>query len=111
MENMNECPGCPRHCDRNNLQCERGEAYFNAEATPDSFRAPAHHERGSHSHPEGRHPGHGHRRPEFPAGSLADLMAQCARRLFHGDEAVFAVLTQEETATLKGLLEKLAAKG
>ena len=130
MENMNKCPGCSQHCDRNNLQCGKGEAIFNGEITPDSQHPHAQHEgkccgrhegknhghcggkhhghceRKHHGHCEGKH--HGHRRPEFPEGSLADLMAKCGHRLFHsGDEAMFAALTEEETTTLKKLLTKL----
>lgn len=109
MENMNKCPGCSQHCDRNNLQCGKGEAIFNGEATPDSGHSHGHHERTHQGHREGKH--HSHRRPEFPAGSLADLMAKCGHRLFHGgDEAMFAVLTEEETVTLKLLLGKLLSE-
>lgn len=108
MENMNRCPGCSQHCDRNNLQCGKGEAIFNERTNPNSAHSQDHHgekHRGQHS---GKHHGHGHRRPEFPAGSLADLMAKCGHRLFHGgDESMFAVLTGEESSTLKKLLTKL----
>ena len=123
MENMNKCPGCSQHCDRNNLQCGKGKAIFNGEAAPDSGHSHSNHERNFHGHEgkhcghhegkpsahcEGKHHGHGHRRPEFPAGSLADLMAKCGHRLFHGgDESMFAVLNEEEETVLKGLLVKL----
>lgn len=108
MESMNKCPGCSQHCDRNNLQCSKGAAIYNGEITPDSAR--------SHDHPDikhrsqhGRnHHGHGHRHPAYPTGSLAELLAKCGHRLFHGgDEAMFTVLTEEESATLKKLLTKL----
>lgn len=100
MENMNKCPCCSHHCDRNNLQCGRGESYFNGENKPDSERTHSHHER--------KHHGHKPRRPEFSAGGLADLMSQCSHRLFHsGDEGMFTILSEEETATLKKLLNKL----
>ena len=106
MENMNKCPGCSQHCDRNNLQCGKGEAIFNGEINPDSTH--------THSHSGGKKHGHhgekrhSHRRPEFPAGSLADLIAKCGHRLFHGeDESMFAVLTEDETVALKKLLNKL----
>lgn len=110
MENMNKCPGCSQHCDRNNLQCGKGEAIFNGEITPDSGHSQSHHEGKHHGqHGEKVH-GHDHRRPEFPTGSLADLMAKCGHRLFHGgDESMFAVLTDEETDILKKLLNKLLA--
>lgn len=124
MENMNKCPGCSQHCDRNNLQCGKGEAIFNGEISPESQHSHSHHEgkscrhqegkdRGQcggkrHGHCEGKHHGHGHRRPEFPADSLADLMAKCGHRLFHsGDESMFAVLTEQEAGTLQGLLSKI----
>lgn len=124
MENMNKCPGCSQHCDRNNLQCGKGEAIFNGEISPKSQHSYSHHEgkscrhqegkdRGQcegkrHGHCEGKHHGHGHRRPEFPADSLADLMAKCGHRLFHGgDESMFVVLTECEQSTLKDLLTKL----
>ena len=110
MENMNKCPGCSQHCDRNNLQCGKGEAIFNGEISPDSVRSHDHHEGKRHSQHGGKHHGHGHRRPEFPVGSLADLMVQCGHRLFHnGDKSMFAVLTDEESATLKKLLIKLVS--
>ena len=106
MENMNKCPGCSQHCDRSNLQCGKGEAIFNGEANSDSLHSREHQEGKRHGQHGGKH--HGHRRPEFPAGSLADLMAKCGHRLFHGgDEAMFAVLTNEESAMLKKLLTKL----
>lgn len=101
MESMNKCPGCSQHCDRNNLQCGKGEAYFSGQLSPEAGRPEGHH--------GGKHHGH-HRRPEFPAGSLADLLAKCGHRLFHGgDESMFAVLTEEEAAQLKLLLSKLAS--
>lgn len=100
MENMNKCPCCSHHCDRNDLQCGKGESYFNSEANPDAER--------THSHHEIKHHGHRHHRPEFPAGSLADLMAKCGHRLFHGgDESMFAALTEEENTALKKILNKL----
>ena len=100
MENTNKCPCCSHHCDRNNLQCGKGVSYFKGESNADS----------GHGHHEKKHHGHGHRRPEFPAGSLADLMAKCGHRLFHGgDAAMFAVLTDEEIAVLTKLLTKLLA--
>ena len=43
MENMNKCPGCSQHCDRNNLQCGKGEAIFNGEISPDSAHSHDHH--------------------------------------------------------------------
>jgi len=132
MENMNKCPGCSHHCDRNNLQCAKGEAYFNGEANPNSEHTHTHHKgkhhgqhegscHGQHEgkccgHHEGKHKGycegkhhaHSHRHPEFSAGSLADLMAQCGHRLFHGsDESMFAALTENEQTMLKNLLSKL----
>lgn len=124
MENMIKCPGCSKHCDRNNLQCGKGEAIYNGNTNPDSQHCHSHregtccgrHEGKKHGHCGGmlhglfskKHHGHNHRPPEFPAGSLADLMAQCGHRLFHGgDESMFAVLTDEESATLKKLLTKL----
>ncbi len=124
MENMNKCPGCSQHCDRNNLQCGKGEAIFNGEMNPDSSHSHAQHEgkccghhagknhdhceKKHHGHCEEKHHGQGHRRPEFPAGSLADLMAKCGHRLFHGgDDSIFAALTEQETNTLKGLLSKI----
>ena len=110
MENMNKCPGCSQHCDRNNLQCGKGEAIFNGEINPDSERIHGRPEGGKRGHHGEKHHGHGHRRPEFPEGSLADLMSKCGHRLFHGgDESMFAVLTGEETAALKKLLSKLIA--
>lgn len=106
MENMNKCPGCSQHCDRNNLQCGKGEAIFNGEINPDSAHSHDHREGKPHGQHGGKH--HGHRRPEFPAGSLADLIAKCSHHLFHSsDESMFAVLTDEETITLKKLLTKL----
>lgn len=99
MENTNKCPFCPNHCDRNNLQCGKGEDYFNGEAVP-------HSEGMRHGYHSGKH--RGHRRPEYPTGSLADLLAKCGHRLFHGgDETMFTVLNQEESAELKKLLNKL----
>lgn len=104
MENMNKCPGCSHHCDRNNLQCGKGEAYFNGESNPESGHSRGHHE-GKH-----RGHGHGHHRPEFPEGSLADLLSKCGHHLFHGgDEGMFKVLSDEETAQLKSLLQKILA--
>ena len=132
MENMNKCPGCSQHCDKNNLQCGKGESYFNDKTNTDFEHAHAHHENNHHGphkearyahhkskhcgHHEGKHKGHcegkhhihGHHHPEFPAGSLADLMAKCGHRLFHGgDESMFVVLTECEQSTLKDLLAKL----
>lgn len=104
MENTNKCPCCPNHCDRNNLQCGKGEAYFSGEAVPHSEHG--HSEGMRHGYHGGKH--HGHRHPEFPAGSLADLLAKCGHRLFHGgDESMFAALTEAEAAELKKLLSKL----
>ena len=109
MENTNKCPCCSNHCDRNNLQCGKGEAYFNGEAVPSSEHGHGRHEGKHHSHHGGKH--HGHHRPEYPAGSLADLMSKCGHRLVHsGDESMFAVLTEEEQVSLKNLLTKLISK-
>ncbi len=103
MENMNKCPGCSQHCDRNNLQCGKGEAYFNGESLPSHEQG-----HGEGKHHGSKHHGHKHHRPEFPAGSLADLMAKCGHRLYHGgDESMFAVLTKEESVMLKTILNKL----
>lgn len=100
MENTNKCPLCSNHCDRSNLQCGKGESYFNGEAPREEGRRQGHH-KGGH---------HGHHRPEYPAGSLMDLLARCGHRLFHGgDAAMFDVLTEAEQATLRSLLSKLAA--
>lgn len=108
MENMNKCPGCSHHCDRNNLRCGKGEAFFSGEAAPDSGRSHSHRERKHQGHHAGKHPGH--HRPDFPPGSLADLMAKCGHRLFHGgEESMFAVLTEAERIQLQDLLSKLAA--
>lgn len=108
MENMNKCPGCSHHCDRNNLQCGKGEAIFNGENTPDLNPSHGHSERNRHCHHDRKRHGHDHRRHEFPEGSLADLMAQCGHRLFHGGgEAMFAALTAAEKNTLAELLSKL----
>ena len=98
--NMNKCPGCSHHCDLNNLQCGKGEAILRGEEVSSH----------SHEHKEGRHGGkhHGHRRPEFPEGSLADLMSKCGHRLFHGgDEGIFDVLSAQEQNALRDILTKL----
>lgn len=109
MENTNKCPCCPHHCDKNNLQCGKGEAYFNGQATSASEHSHNHHERRNYDHHGEKH--HGHHRPEYPCGSLADLMSKCGHRLFHGgDDAMFAVLTEEEKTDLKALLTKLISK-
>lgn len=116
MENMNKCPGCSQHCDRNNLQCGKGEAIFRGEITPDSQHSHAHpggkccgHQGGKHQgHCGGKH--HSHHRPEFPEGSLADLLAKCGHRLFHGGDAIFDALSEAEAAQLKQLLGKLLAE-
>lgn len=116
MENMNKCPGCSQHCDRNNLQCGKGEAIFNGEISPEHQHSHGHHEgkycghhdRKKHGHREGKHHGHGHRRPEFPEGSLADLLAKCGHKLFHGGQnTMFDALNDTEQNTLKALLSKL----
>lgn len=100
MENTNKCPCCSNHCDRNNLQCGKGESYFNGENTQEYGHKPSHH--------KGKH--HGHHRREFLSGSLAELMSKCGHRLFHGgDETMFDVLTEDEKATLKSLLSKIAS--
>ena len=118
MENTNKCPCCSQHCDRNNLQYKKGEAYFNGETQPESSHCHSQHERKccgdhgrkSHGHCKGMHWGHGSKHPTFPAGSLAELLAKCAHRLFHSeDDAMFAALTEEESSTLKQLLEKVLA--
>lgn len=110
MDNRNQCPGCSHHCDRNNLQCGKGEAYFNGEAVPSHDHPHSNSEGKRHDHHGGKHHGHGHRRPEFAEGSLADLMARCGYRLFHGgDESMFSALTAEEASVLKNLLTKLLA--
>lgn len=37
-------------------------------------------------------------------------MSKCGHRLFHGgDDSMFAILTEEETAVLKKLLSKMLA--
>ena len=99
--NMNKCPGCSHHCDLNNLQCGKGEAILRGE----DISSHEHHHKENHPH-GGKH--HGHRRPEFPEGSLADLMAKCGHRLFHGgDASMFAALTAQEQDALKDILVKL----
>lgn len=119
MENTNKCPGCSRHCDLNNLQCGKGEAILRGEDVSSHG-----HEHGERKHCEGRHHDgkhcegkhhcgkhHGHHRPEFPEGSLADLLAKCGHRLFHGgDESLFHTLSEQEQKDLKVLLKKLLAE-
>lgn len=151
MENTNKCPCCSHHCDINNLQCKKGEAYFNGESVPsregqkESHRGHhgeargesrhqhrgegrcknrherneegccknrhEHHEEGcceSRRERDGEGRGRKQRRPEFPEGSLADLMSKCGHRLFHGgDDTMFVSLTEDEQASLKQLLTKL----
>ena len=101
MDEVNKCPGCSCHCERDNLQCGKGEAYFRGENI--SAYTQSHKE---DRRRDGRH--HGHRKPEFPAGSLADLMTKCTHRLFHGsDESVFSVLSDQEQHALQNILVKL----
>lgn len=114
MENTNKCPCCSQHCDRNNLQCGKGEAYFSGEVRSESGHSHNHHEKKCCGRHEGKKHGHcgrnhhSHHRPEFPVGSLAELLAKCAHRLFHSeDDTMFATLTEEESSTLKRLLNKL----
>lgn len=97
MENTPKCPCCSNHCEQNNLQCGKGESYFNGEAEGSRSHGPEH----------GHHHGH-HKHPEFPSGSLPDLLMQCGGKLFHGEgEDMFHVLTGEEQDTLSALLGKL----
>ena len=100
MENTNKCSGCSRHCDRNNLQCGKGRAYFSSESEAKQGRFHGLFGRKRH--------GHKHHRPESPAGSLPDLLAKCGHRLFHsGDATMFDVLTEDEANTLTMLLNKI----
>lgn len=108
MENMNKCPGCSHHCDRNNLQCGKGESYFSGEAASHPEHAHGHPDGKRHGHSGEKRHSHSHHRPSFPAGTLPDLLLKCGHRLLHcGDEDIFAVLADEEQTSLRELLAKL----
>lgn len=96
-----KCPGCSNHCEASNVQCGKGEAYFRGEDISSS------HHGEKKGHPHGGK-GEGHHGANFPAGSLADMVAKCAHQLFHGgNEAMFSVLSDDEQKYLKNLLSKI----
>ncbi|MGN1002837.1 MAG: hypothetical protein ACI4PC_08710 [Oscillospiraceae bacterium] len=103
-ENKKICPGCPRGCDLSAPSCPRGEEYAK------TGRLPQGHERGGHP---GGHPG----RLSFEKREQQLVMKYLHHAVGAADQGgisqaqaseMFSVLTEEETAQLAALLEKLS---
>lgn len=87
------CPGCGRHCPKDNLRCPKGKEHFGIQA-----------EASESSHPE--------ERPLRPGEKVLVLLRKCGHFLHHSagpdtdPEALLETLTPEENASLEKLLEK-----
>lgn len=99
MDNLTNCPQCPRHCSVDALSCGRGKAFF---ADKQDTGDRSHHEY-NHEHRE-RGP---HGRPN--KSTLEGLLMICVHHLHHGgaDNQSFATLSVAEQEELKALLTKL----
>lgn len=99
------CPVCPRHCNLNNPHCDRGRAYTQTGKLP---------EKKEHGHNQVH--GHG-ARLQFDNPDQQLIMKYLHHAVNAADrggftqemaESMFEVLSDEETAVLKNLLEKLS---
>lgn len=99
MEQLTNCPQCPRHCPTDALNCGRGKAFFAGEQDTGDRPHPEH----DHEHRE-RGP---HGRPD--KNTLEGLLMICGHHLHHGgtDDLSFAALSTDEQEKLKALLIKL----
>ena len=99
MDNLTNCPQCPKHCPVEALSCGRGRAYFgqSIEAQPQEVHDDHHH--GEHGH---------HGKPNLD--SLEGLLRFFGHALHHGsvEDDAFTALSMDEQEQLKGLLKKLA---
>ncbi|MGM9942353.1 MAG: hypothetical protein ACI32N_10265 [Bulleidia sp.] len=93
------CPVCPRHCDLNDPHCDRGRTYAQTGRMPEEK-------------------GHGHgARLQFDNPDQQLIMKYLHHAVNAADRggftqdmagSMFEVLSDEETVTLKNLLEKLS---
>ena len=108
MSTINEitnCPLCPRHCSIEAPSCGRGKALAEKlkageNVDIEKLQNERQHERGSHGHGDRKH----------DRDSLEGLLHECVHRLHHRDEDgadFFAALSEDEKDTLKLLLRKL----
>ena len=110
QNNVGKCPLCANLCDANNLKCEQGHTYFYGGPHPDYGCNYGCHDEHYFAHTHGHHE-HlplNHHHPEYPQGSLPELLIQCGHKLFHSaNDSMFTALTNEERIALKNLLTKL----
>ena len=103
MDDITNCPQCPRHCPADALSCGRGRAFFGQESSMQEDHEE--HEHRGFDHPRGERGHHG--KPDLE--TLEGLLQACGHALHHGrEESVsFTALSQEEQLQLKMLLKKL----
>ena len=107
MDNLTNCPQCPKHCPVEALSCGRGRAYFGQSS--ENQQPEGHDEHSYGGYEEGRHGEHGlHGKPNMD--SLEGLLRFFGHALHHGgvEDNAFAALSADEQEQLKGLLKKLA---
>lgn len=105
-EKTTACPGCENHCPSTALKCGKGRAIFSGEANG---------ELSEHGHGYGHHGHHGKPRwDNVDKESLPGKLIRCMDHMRHSrredgtlPEELFQVLSTEEQAALKALLEKL----
>ena len=99
MDNLSNCPQCPKHCPVDALSCGRGRAYFGQSVENQQ-------QEGHDEHRRGEHDNHG--KPNLD--SLEGLLRFLGHSLHHGgvEGDAFASLSADEQEQLKGLLKKLA---
>lgn len=116
-ENEKRCPICPRGCDLSAPHCGRGEEYARTGKLPQQDHSDGHDSHGNHDG-HGSHGGHGN----VPRLSFETKEQQLVMKYLHHATAaadrggitqeqaseMFSVLTEEETACLAQLLEKLS---
>lgn len=114
MENTQNCPCCPNHCPKENLQCKKGQHYFsNDKSNTDFSHSHEHHEFGHHGH-SNKEKFHMHHESKFQPDSISDqlmrtahMIMRAAHRPDFSEEAVFDALTASEKNELLSLLKKI----
>ncbi len=103
MDNITNCPQCPRHCPADALSCGRGRAFFGQESGMQAYHEGHVHKDFDHPHGERGH----HAKPDLE--TLEGLLQACGHTLHHGRGGTvdFTALSQEEQLQLKTLLKKL----
>lgn len=114
MNELDNCPNCPRHCPKEELSCDRGRRFFNMETIGDGGKE--HHHGDGHRH-HGEHKGGisffecESKNPLVQtlakASAIAEHKSQMMRLHGKDENTMFDVLTEDEQKELSILLNKL----